>query len=168
MSMKHRNIIFLLSCIFFEHLQVVAKTNNVERNLATTGDSLMKPNFAEFNKRKIAWEKKLTPEQKSSMADLLSTYHDEFEQYQKSPKDKNQQEIMRKMKSVFENLMQNWNSFYKQHVAIENFHDQSEQKGKSSQLIEEYTSSYHDYDKNPTSVHQKAVLKAQKKLQKSM
>ncbi len=161
--------LFLIDCM---------KAASAKKNVLFVKNDDLSYKIDTFEKRKKRWERTLTVPEKEFHTDLFETYHELYNQYKKNPSDQQIQVRILAMIQVFDNLMQHWQSFYKEHVSTEMFnhffsdwqkHLTPVQKQLFKPEIDSYQIAYKAYDVNPIASESKKKLgAARKQLQKIM
>lgn len=120
------------------------------------------------------WKKKLTKQQLSSLKPLFEMYSDAYKEYTLNPHNADKQSLVLNGTKAIEHVMDNWDSFYKQHIAAQTF-DKSVQDWKKmnskqavSKQVQMYEKAYEVYDKKPTDNLARKKLLVQQQAMKSL
>lgn len=125
---------------------------------STMVHATFKQDLKQFTKRFSQWKKTLSADQLQYHQNLFATYQDLLKNYKKEPKILSNQEVLSDMIAALDNIMNNWTSFYKQHVDFQMFHQlfvewqeslTPVQQQSMQSVIQNYTTAYEQYDKTP-------------------
>jgi|GEM_PF-1512483 len=166
-----KNWYIVLSCLMMS-FYVGASSQSVTSQKSSTmlSQKEMHNRTNSFFKRLNIWKATLSPEQKSSVHDLLAMYDELRKEYRKNDRNAMTQKRLLDGMQALDHVMDNWSSFYEQYLGMQQFHDsvvtwQTSQPqanlNKNREILNLYKSLYNRYEQEPMNPIYLADLKKQ-------
>jgi hypothetical protein len=108
-------------------------------------------NHKKFHKKFLKWENQhitSSSVHKKFMNDFIAEYKKYYQRVAQG-NDQQNKEILALQQAALQNIMDNWDSFYKSHIPLKALYDSVKTKYKDSKKFQNYFNAYEAYDKNP-------------------
>ncbi len=123
--------------------------------------------FEKIHNKFLAWKKTISADQSDLFYELFNQYHEIYTQYLKDQKNKELEMLLQEFDKNIAYLMNNWQSFYKEHSNIVVFHNKvqkwkdqllSKKVKEVQSLLNNYEQKFQQYDQDPLNALNKSKL----------
>jgi len=162
-------IIFLIGNVLLQ--PYVLQGGAMAMSAPKAGSVSVSKQIQKFQKSFIAWQKSLTSVQRLQFKDLFALYDELYKNYKAKPHGASEQSLVMDMSKHLQHVMDHWQSFYKQYIAMRMF-DQTLKKWQGTATAiklqstksqrQKYQQLFEKYEANPeSSNNQKLLLQQQ-------
>jgi hypothetical protein len=122
-----------------------------------------------FHKKVMAWQRKLPVAQRAYFAEVWNEYQQEYKQFL-SNKNSSSADILLNYKELWQHLMDNWNSFYRDYINYQQFYQKflawkshltPQQYKKWYTIINDFLDTYENYEQDPVALAHQIAMKKQ-------
>lgn len=155
-----KKIITLITSLYFS-------INFIHSESTSSKNKHHQESFKKFHNKFLAWKKTIFADQSNLFHELFNQYHEIYGQYLKNSKDKELEMLLQEFDKNIAHIMNNWQSFYKEHSNIVAFHNKvqiwkdqlpSKKAKKVQAVLNNYEKKFQQYDQNPLNALNKSDI----------